>query len=248
MTGLSGLPLVLFVAVVVFAPVTSWLANRRDRSPGVWFVLGALTGPIATFIVAIAPPGRCPVCGLAVRGWPTACTGCGTAFDRVGLSPRAAAPDPRPTSVARAAAVAPGVRPSPISSPGSLAGASRPPTASSLRRDDATHVRDAGEPTDLLATAMYVTGSHECQPGLHYLLTLRGGALVVLGPLETAPHTVAATRPVAELRVTAFGEGLLISDARSVRGWSLGFQRFTGGTPASVEQALLVAGAAPGVV
>jgi hypothetical protein len=247
MTGLDGLPLVLFVAVVVFAPVTSWLANRRDRSPGTWFVLGALTGPIAAFIVAIAPPGRCPVCGLAVRGWPTACPGCGTAFDRVGRAPRAV-PNPLPVSAPRAPVVAPGVRPAPTPLQGSLAGASRPPTASSLRRDDATHVRDAGEPTDLLATAMYITGSHECQPGLHYLLTLRGGALVVLGPLETAPHTVAATRPVAELRVTAFGEGLLISDARSVRGWSLGFQRFTGGTPASVEQALLVAGAAPGVV
>lgn len=245
MTALGGLPLVLFVAVVLFAPVTAWLANRRDRSPGVWFLLGALAGPIATLIVAVAPPGRCPACGSSVRGWPVACAACGTAFEGMAPTPRPVAA--RPARLP-AATVDPGsVRPTSAPPPAAGHGPTPLPGASPRRGDDALRVRDAGEPTDLLATAMYITGSHECQPGLHYLLTLRGSSLIVLGPLETAPHTVAATRPVTELRVTAFGEGLLISDTRSALGWSLGFQRFTGGTPSSVEGALLAAGAAPGV-
>ena len=50
------------------APVTGWFARRRYRSPVVWFALAALTGPIATILLAVAPPGRCPNCRGARRG------------------------------------------------------------------------------------------------------------------------------------------------------------------------------------
>jgi len=281
---MSPVILVLIVSAVIFGPLTAWLASGRDRSPGVWFVLGALAGPIATAIVVSAPPGRCPACGRGVAGWPTACPACGRSFVGGGRSMATgtaaaggataavrrppAAPPPAPQVESRstaptAIAVSGGTRAAPLPPPAAPATpapasagkgtGSKGRTGSRLRNPRAraatpgTQIQDSGEATELLATAMYVTGSHDCEPGLHYLLTIRGPALAVLGPLETAPHSVASSRAVVDLRVTAFGDGLLITDSRGIRGWSLGFQRFTGGSPEGVERALLAAGAGPGV-
>ena len=292
---MSPVVLVLIVSAVIFGPLTAWLASGRDRSPGVWFVLGALAGPIATAIVMTAPPGRCPACGRGVAGWPTACPACGRSFVGGGRSmatgaaaaggattarrrppaaqppanqpPAAQQPVPRiesrstaPTAIAVSGGIpaAPAAPPPAAPPAAATTGAgkktgSKGRVGSRLRSSRAqkatagTQIQDSGEATELLATAMYITGSHDCEPGLHYLLTIRGSALVVLGPLETAPHTVASSRAVVDLRVTAFGDGLLITDPRGIRGWSLGFQRFTGGSPEGVERALLAAGAGPGV-
>lgn len=77
---IEGLPIVLVLAAGVGAPVASWYATRRGRSPGIWFGLGALTGPIALALLAVAPPGRCQVCDARTEGWPTACWRCGVRY------------------------------------------------------------------------------------------------------------------------------------------------------------------------
>jgi hypothetical protein len=77
---IEGLPIVLVLAAGVGAPVASWYATRRSRSPGIWFALGALTGPIALALLAVAPPGRCPTCDGPTEGWPTTCIRCGTRY------------------------------------------------------------------------------------------------------------------------------------------------------------------------
>jgi hypothetical protein len=74
--ALGDLPIALLLVVGVCAPVTGWMATRRFRSPQLWFLLGALTGPLATILLAVAPPGRCPVCDAKVDGWPTSCDRC----------------------------------------------------------------------------------------------------------------------------------------------------------------------------
>ena len=298
MNGLGALPILFVLTAAVFGPLTAWLAMGRDRSAGTWLVLGALAGPLATAVLLLGPPGRCPACGTEVAGWPATCGACGHAFPPASLgaptttrrarsgassarrtaAPMAILPAAATTTngtAARSATAQPatgttpatalGNRPSATATPAADRGtrgtaAPAAPAATTARsggrsrssksrqRTGRTHLQEPGEaPTDLLATAMYVTGSRDCQPGLHYLLTMRGSSLAILGPLETDPHTTAAVRPVSGLRVTAFGDGLLITDARGVRGWSLGFQRFTGGTPESVERAILAAGALPGV-
>ena len=67
----------LLVSALVFAPLSSYLAGRRARSPLIWFALGVLIGPLAVVLLSFAPPGRCPDCGERVRGWPRVCTACG---------------------------------------------------------------------------------------------------------------------------------------------------------------------------
>jgi hypothetical protein len=72
----EGLIALLLVAGVC-APIASWLATRRFRNPAVWFVLGAIEGPLALILLLAAPPGRCPNCDALVDGWPTWCDTCG---------------------------------------------------------------------------------------------------------------------------------------------------------------------------
>jgi hypothetical protein len=138
---LGDLPIALLLVVGVCAPVTGWFATRRFRSPAVWFLLGALTGPLATILLAVAPPGRCPVCEAPVVGWPTWCDRCHTRL-RDGATPEVGRPASGPglavpvrgdaippssvgpvarlaaatTIVERAALVAPPTPPTPIGS------------------------------------------------------------------------------------------------------------------------------------
>jgi len=247
------LPIVIVASVLVFAPLSAWLADRRDRSVGVWLVLGALAGPLAAAIVAVAPPGRCAACGTGVSGWPERCASCGANLtpgagpSTATAPPAGAGPPARPRPSKRATPVAgPPTVPSDLSRPAvGRAGTARPSRSASPRRPPAVS-ESAGE-TVMLATAVYVTGSRDCQPGLHYLLALRGPWFVVLGPLEQDPNLVAVERRLVELSVTAYGAGLLISDHGPSLGWSLGFQNLAGGTPASVEQTMIDAGSIPGV-
>lgn len=78
MQGLMGsVPLVIILAVGVCAPLAGWLAMQRARNPILWFVYGALTGPVAPLLLVAAPLGRCPSCDAPVRGWSGSCTRCG---------------------------------------------------------------------------------------------------------------------------------------------------------------------------
>jgi hypothetical protein len=72
--------LLVIVSAILFAPLASWLALQRARPWAVWFVFGVFLGPIASLLLVLAPPGRCPVCGNRSVGWPRSCSNCGLAF------------------------------------------------------------------------------------------------------------------------------------------------------------------------
>jgi hypothetical protein len=72
-----GLLPVLAAFALVFGPLASWLALRRQRQPIVWLAFGALLGPLAVALLILAPPGACPQCGERVTGWPSTCLECG---------------------------------------------------------------------------------------------------------------------------------------------------------------------------
>lgn len=238
MTAFQVVMLVAVASAVVFAPLCAWLASRRERSLGTWLVLGAIAGPVAAAVLALAPPGRCPSCGATVSGWPDACPECA-----MGFGPDATQPVAAPAAVG----VADGVASLPTTD-AHLTAAARPTARRGTRRErSSTAVSDGGAETVMLATALFLSGSRDCEAGMHYLIAVRGPKLVVLGPLETSPHDVASERRLDTLMVTAFGQRLLISEAARAQGWSLGFQDLSGGTPESVERALLERGVASGV-
>lgn len=83
---LDGIPIVLVLLAGVGAPLAGWYATRCARNPAVWFVLGALTGPLALALLVFAPPGRCPMCDATVEGWAFSCDRCGASlrFESIG--------------------------------------------------------------------------------------------------------------------------------------------------------------------
>jgi hypothetical protein len=101
--------------------------------------------------------------------------------------------------------------------------------------------------TAILATAVFLTGSSACRPGMHYALAIRGDSLLVLGPLEVDPDVIAVERPLGSIAVTAYEEQLLINDRRvGILTWSLAFRHLSGQSATAVERALLHAGSAQG--
>ncbi len=76
----DGLTVAAAVVLSVSAPLSGWLAFRRDRPPVAWFIFGALSGPLALGVLLLAPPGHCPRCDMTVAGWPAACATCGWRF------------------------------------------------------------------------------------------------------------------------------------------------------------------------
>ena len=132
----EGVILTIAAVLAVSAPLTGWMAFRRDRPPVAWFVFGALSGPLALVVLLVAPPGSCPRCDAVVEGWPSSCTNCGRRF--VGVVPITRSSRP-PASFEEAPAAAPpagapsaGPPPLPAAAastaaePPSAAGASRP--------------------------------------------------------------------------------------------------------------------------
>ena len=99
----------------------------------------------------------------------------------------------------------------------------------------------------ILATAVFLTGSSACRPGMHYALAIRGDSLLVLGPLEVDPDVIAVERPLGSIAVTAYEDQLLVNDRRvGILTWSLAFRHLSGQSAATVERALLHAGSAQG--
>jgi hypothetical protein len=102
----------LVLSALLFAPLSSYVAGRRARSPLVWFGLGVVIGPFALLLLLLAPPGRCLECGTGVRGWPRACDGCGARLvGAIGGGPAVDASEPaatRPAPPATAEQAPPG--------------------------------------------------------------------------------------------------------------------------------------------
>jgi hypothetical protein len=125
----------------------------------------------------------------------------------------------------------------------SRVGATRPTGAPGQSRTGAHKAKQ----TAILATAVFLTGSSACRPGMHYALAIRGDSLLVLGPLEVDPDVIAVERPLGSIAVTAYEDQLLVNDRRvGILTWSLAFRHLSGQSAATVERALLHAGSAQG--
>lgn len=196
MSGVLGdLPIALLLVVGVCAPVTGWFATRRSRSPAVWFLLGALTGPLATILLAIAPPGRCPVCDAPVVGWPTWCDRCRARL-RDGASPDAGR--------ARAPGVAVPVRAQPE---GVFAAERHPATTSILERAALV------APPTPIETARGV-GRREPRPSRTTRptrATSNGSLRPVMAPTITASNHQIATGPTEATTGDVLSTGVYIS-------------------------------------
>jgi hypothetical protein len=279
MTGLEAFGLPLLLTAIGFASITAILARSRDRQPLIWFLLGALIGPIALALVFFAPPGRCESCGWPVEGWPSHCGACAgllpTPFRRtersahpvpLGIAGAQAVPDAMPNIVrpfpvavvndldepatavtrprpgrSRQASSAAGDGDAPV---GTRVGAARPSDGAAAQARSGAH---RSKETAILATAVFLTGSSACRPGMHYALAIRGDSLLVLGPLEVDPDVIAVERPLGSIAVTAYEEQLLINDRRvGILTWSLAFRHLSGQSASTVERALLHAGSAQG--
>jgi hypothetical protein len=155
----------LLVSALVFAPLSSYLAGRRARSALIWFLLGIAIGPIAVFLLLVAPPGRCPDCGTRVRGWPRTCESCGAALGgAVDGAGSAARPGDRQADVPIV------VRPVASVVSGSGAETIRPALAPMPRPGDSTLVADgdlqAGGPSwDVSTAAVLVSAPAAARAG-----------------------------------------------------------------------------------
>ena len=102
---------VLAGSVTIFGPLAAWVALARGRFAPLWFVYGAILGPIAVAILLAAPPGRCQACGWRVRGWTDTCLACGNDVT-TGLPPEGEVDLSRTPGIAAAAppvlSIAPG--------------------------------------------------------------------------------------------------------------------------------------------
>lgn len=284
MTDVGELALPLLLTAFAFAPITAFVARSRDRGPLIWFVLGALLGPIALVLLAFAPPGRCESCGWQVAGWPSDCAVCGAPLGTpssrqegspaaappvaVGASLTPAVPDellsivrPFPPSTDddsdRPATVATRARPSRAKATASVSVGERPTAASRVGATRpigpvaanavSRNGVDRSNEKVILATALFLTGSSSCQPGMHYALAIRAGSLLVIGPLERSRDAVVVERPLGSIEVAARQDRLLIKRRPAgVRIWSLAFGQLSGQSAESVELALVNAGSARG--
>jgi hypothetical protein len=210
------------LSATLFGPLTGWYAGRRDRHPVAWLVFGALLGPIALLILAVAPPGRCPSCDFPVDGWPSRCPICEWPFSartrgQVGRRPlRAPAYEPD------AGTAGPGERTSPI--PIGRAARAR----SERRAETSVGVRAGGtiarpaelhalDATDVLATGVYFGGTARLIVGSRYAIARHGTQLRLLGPVDRDPGVIAVERPLSAVTATAIGDRLIISEARGDR-------------------------------
>ena len=60
----------------MFGIASARLAQRQERRESLWFLFGAILGPIALALLYSAPPGVCRSCMFPTRGWLTVCAWC----------------------------------------------------------------------------------------------------------------------------------------------------------------------------
>jgi len=236
--GLSLLIVLLVIWVIVFAPLTSWLARQRARPWIVWGLFGAVLGPAAAALLVMAPPGRCPTCRSQIVGWPQLCQSCGRDFGsppidaarevavrraslisalpdsmagtRSGPAPGAPTAGLDTGAVPGRAATALGLRPTSVSAPFSL-----PPLALVPPESESG--------PGILGSGVFVGGSESLQVGSRYLFARVGGDLHALGPVHVSPGTIAARVPLASVEPSFAGDRLLLAPAEPGRGPELAF-------------------------
>lgn len=258
------IPIILVMVAGVAAPIAGWYAGTRARNPAIWFVLGAITGPVALTLLAVAPPGRCPTCDEPVTGWPAVCERCGDELPaRLSTGP-ALPPLPAIDDTARPSGRATVTRPA--------TGTSRPmvlPTPietarSGSRRDTrsgwpdrpmvsptslgtrptitpsnyvAATITDP-PPGDVLSTGVYISGNAGLEVGACYAIARDGDDLRVFGPVDAGQLTVRHEGPVDDFDVTAMDDRVIITgrDGRSTV--AIVFRTIGGMRAADLEVAL----------
>ena len=216
-----AIPILFVVSAIVFGPLSAWLAVARDRSASMWFAFGLLLGPIAPLLIAIAPRGRCRVCGARGRGWLDTCVACGSPLDgtvRMAV-PMAAAPQPgapvagppgpstaAPRTGANLAAVG-AVSAAAVQAPTTVPAAT---TASTSRSSS------AGE-TEILATGVFVGGSVHLSLGARYAIARRKRTFEVRGPVDVSPGVLRLEHPMAGLDATVVADRLVVTEKTTGR-------------------------------
>lgn len=226
---LDNLPLLLVASV--FAPLTAWFAAQRSRHPGIWFVFGALLGPVAIGLLALAPPGRCPACVATVPGWVTTCVQCGRPLGGL-LGPAMSG-----------AVVAPADAPvAPVES------TRRRPRGSSRREDQAPAAvaghrmaPDTPISAEVLATGIYLSGNAGLEIGACYALARLpapdGDRFRVFGPVDTGQITVRHERLLTDLEITVLNERVIISGRQDRSSPTFVFQAIGGMRGEDLERA-----------
>ena len=263
---LDGIPIVLVVLAGIGAPLAGWYATRRLRNPGVWFVLGALTGPLAVGLLALAPPGRCPVCDTPVRGWPTLCDHCGVRLQD-GEEPEPVVPVGSDAAAGPTAAVVtksarqgdtqpapPFAPPTPIGSArtavkrdGHSAWPDRPmaspmslgmrPTFTASNYVAATHSPDATA-GEVLSTGVYISGNAGLEFGACYAIARDGDRLRVFGPVDAGQLTVRHEGDIDDYDVTAMDDRVIIAGREGHSSLAIVFRTIGGMRAADLELAL----------
>jgi hypothetical protein len=93
---------------------------------------------------------------------------------------------------------------------GTKRAAARAPTRRKPSRVDLDEVR-------VLASAVYAGGNGPLVLGERYLIGVHEVSAYVLGPVDTSPSHVAATRPLVEVEATALEDRFLLSDTDTGR-------------------------------
>ncbi len=213
----SAIPILFVISAIVFGPLSAWLALVRDRSATIWFAFGLLLGPIAPVLIALAPPGRCRVCGARGRGWLRTCDSCGSPLDGAaqvavrtvtaggqgGLTDQGPAAPTASRSGANLAAVGAVPAASMTSAPGAPAAA--PASAKS-----------SGD-TEILATGVFVGGSVHLSLGARYAIARRKRSFEVRGPVDIAPGVLRLEHVMTGLDATVVADRLVVTEKTTGR-------------------------------
>jgi hypothetical protein len=260
----GGVPIFLVLLAGIGAPLAGWYATRRARNPATWFVLGALTGPIALLLLAVAPPGRCPECDSVIDGWAAACDRCGEPLDaRI----RPVSPPPSiagPVDAAGGSSTpAPGdasyrpPRPVPLPTPiASARGNTRRDSRSGwpdrpMASPMSLGVRPTFTPSnyvaatmadppsgDVLSTGVYLSGNAGLEVGACYAISRDGDRLRVFGPVDAGQLTVRHEGHVDDVDVTAMDDRVIITGRDGRSGVAFVFRTIGGMRAADLELAL----------
>jgi hypothetical protein len=246
----------LLAWAIGFGLATAWLARRRDRIIVIWAAIGAILGPVALFILWVAPPGRCATCRAPVSGWLTTCLWCGMDVRGGGVvaaPARAAGPSspPRPAEGSGQArpliSVAPTVRP--LDPPAKSAPRTRSAKPPAAVPPPAVSTKSPGPRVmQVVASGVFVTGTVGLSAGSRYSIQMDGVDLQVLGPGDRSPKAVAFERQLAGFDATGL-EGRLILTAPGGRGGTvLVFMSMDSGDPSALAESIARAAQAAGSV
>jgi hypothetical protein len=251
---LDAVSIALIVIVGVFAPLVGWVAMQRARNPVIWFVYGALTGPIALAVLLAAPPGRCPDCDASVAGWPEACATCGAPFGgaRGAIAPGDGGGTGRAGS---GSAGRPGSGPVttrsrvPVAPPYEAGKVTRVIASDSMRTVTAVQASSASSsygPRDpagekVVATGVYLSGNAGMEVGALYAIARVDDLVRVFGPVDAGQLTVRFERRIDDAEITALEDRIIVT-GRSGRSPTSIVMRAVGGMRGDALEAAFATG------